>query len=106
MARRKFEWKPSWTEVRERKMAPTSCNPAQYRRDRIKKGVDAIYGCPKGTVFDEEKRGCFRKGKRAGKPKLQALRHKVSEFKKRHPVAWKKLQEKKPGKGGIRRVYG
>jgi len=105
MARRKFEWKPGWTEVKERVMPPSSCNPAQYRRGKIKGGVDAVFCCPKGTVFDKRKKGCLRKGKVAGKPKLQALRHKVSSFKKRHPVAWRKLQEKKPGKGGVRVVH-
>jgi hypothetical protein len=106
MARRKFEWKPSWNEVRERKVAPTRCNPGQYRRDKIKAGVDAIYCCPKGTVFDPKKRGCYRGGKKTKRPILQALRHKLPQFKKRHPVIWSKLQKKKPGRGGVRRVMG
>jgi hypothetical protein len=101
---RKFEWKPGWTEVKERKLPPSSCNPSQYKRGKIKGGVDAIYCCPKGTVFDEKKSGCYRAGKKAGKPKLQALRHRLPSFKKRHPTIWKKLQNAKPGKGGVRRV--
>jgi hypothetical protein len=104
--KQKFEWKPSWTEIKERIVPPSKCQPGQYRRDQVSKakGVDAIYCCPKGTVFDPKKRGCFKGGKRKARPILQALRHKVDKFKKRYPVVWTKLQKKKTTKGGVRKV--
>lgn len=93
MATRKFEWKPGWDFVKERRVPPTRCAPAQYRTSTLsqEKGVLGVFCCPKGTRFSPGKQGCVRAGRKARKPILQALRHPTEAFAKDHPRAWKKL---------------
>lgn len=106
MAKRKFEWKKGWPEVRERKLAPSSCSPGNYRRDTVSEDLDVsgIFCCPRGTKLKKNKRGCYRDNKKVSRMKLQSLRHGLPEFKQNHPKVWKKLQSAKPNKQGVRIV--
>jgi len=106
MPTRKFEWKPGWKEVKERRKEPSSCSSGNYKRGPVskKKDVAGVFCCPKGTKLKKGKRGCFRGNKKVGSMQLQALRHKVGAFKKNHPDIWSRLQKAKPNKDGVRQV--
>lgn len=106
MAKRKFEWKEGWTEVKERRKPPSACSSGNYKRGVIskKKDISGVFCCPRGTKLKKGKRGCYRGNKKVGTIELQALRHGVPKFKKNHPRIWKKLQKTKPNKQGVRAV--
>lgn len=91
----KFDYKPGWTYVRERKIPPSRCQPGSYRTKRLSakgaKDVLGVFCCPRGTRLIAGRRGCFRGGKRVARPKLQALRHGRAKFCRRKPRVCKRI---------------